>query len=139
MIKVLWQHDNEIQVDGNRQDRVKSQLMSDFHIPKPFRTYSALNNYSKLIQSSSYIYDRECSSCLITLIKSDHDFLRGWVFGSKGSFIGMSRESRLRRIYRMNFRGFMMTRMDFVRIALINSPWLSDFALWKRYPWLSFS
>ena len=77
MIKVLWQHDNEIQVDGNRQGRVKSQLMSDFHIPKPFRTYSALNNYSKLIQSSSLILGRECSSCLITLIKSDHDFLRG--------------------------------------------------------------
>ena len=41
MIKVLWQHDNETLMDGNRQDRVEPLPMSDFHIPRPFRTCSA--------------------------------------------------------------------------------------------------
>ena len=41
MIKVLWQHDNEILVDDNRQDRGEPRPTSDFHIPRPFRMYLA--------------------------------------------------------------------------------------------------
>ena len=42
----------------------------------------------------------------LTLIKSDHDFLRGWVFGSRGSFIGIFKESRLNQ---MDFQRFLQS------------------------------
>ena len=58
MIKVLWQHDSGILVDGNRQDRGESQLKSNFHIPKPFRMYSASNITVNTYSCSNSIPDR---------------------------------------------------------------------------------
>ena len=53
----------------------------------------------------------------LTLIKSDHDFLRGWVFGSRGSFIGIFKESRLNQ---MNFQRFLQSLifLEFFRSKL---------------------